>query len=221
MKSSTKMKSSDVVIVDYKLGNLYSIENACIYAGLQPNVTSLKQEIIKARAIILPGVGSFVTAMDNLKKLDLIAPLVDHVNKGKIIFGICLGMQLMFSESEEFGKTKGLDIISGAVSKFSSESKSFKVPHIGWNPIYSRDKKKWENSFLAGIEQNEFMYFVHSYYVIPDKKEDILTLSNYDSVEYCSSIIKNNIFATQFHPEKSGIKGIKILERFKEFVNEV
>ena len=221
MKYDKTMRNAKVAIVDYRMGNLLSVKRACMHVGLKPVITSDKQEIIKANAIILPGVGSFGSAVSNLEKLDLIAPIKDHVSSGKVLFGICLGMQLLFSNSEEGRCAKGLNIIDGVVSKFPSELKNkvIKVPHIGWNTIYSRNKTNWNNTPLSSIPQNEFMYFIHSFYVIPENRKSILTLTNYDGIEYCSSILNENIFATQFHPEKSGLIGIKIFQQFQYFIN--
>ena len=141
--------------------------------------------------------------------------------------GICLGLQLLFTESEEFGNTKGLGIIDGQVLRFPNESKVnsiIRVPQIGWNKIYRKDGidglKKWNNSPLLGIENNQFMYFVHSFYVKPQDKNNELTLTNYEGIEYCSSILFKNIFACQFHPEKSAIKGIEIYKNWAKKINK-
>lgn len=207
-------KGNEVVIIDYKLGNLFSVQHACIRVGLDPVITSEKKKLLSARAIILPGVGAFSDAMSNLEKLDLVTPLKDQAQKGVPILGICLGLQLLFSESEEFGSSKGLDLVKGSVKRFRSnpENRKIRVPQIGWNTIYSRNELTWDTSPLRSIPQNEFMYFVHSYYAQPDNAEEIVSLTNYEEIEYCSSVIKNNIFATQFHPEKSANMGIRIYE---------
>ena len=202
----------EVIIIDYKLGNLFSVKHACIKVGLSPVVTSDKALVSKAKAIILPGVGAFADAMENLKKMDLIAPLIDQVANQTPIFGICLGMQLLFNESEEFGISKGTGIIHGSIKKFPSRINeySIKIPHIGWNKIYHHDEKKWEKSPFSRIEQNEYMYFVHSFFAIPENPDNILSMTNYEGFEFCSAVISNNVFATQFHPEKSAIMGIEI-----------
>ena len=137
--------------------------------------------------------------------------------------GICLGMQLLMTQSEEFGIHEGLDIIKGSVIKFpiNSKDKTIKVPQVGWNniikPSFARENY-WDSSPLKDIDSGEFMYFVHSYYVIPANKETILSITNYENTEYCSSILYKNIFACQFHPEKSGEKGIEIYRKFKIFM---
>jgi glutamine amidotransferase len=209
---------NNIIIIDYQLCNLFSVEQACFKVGLNPIVTSRKEDLIDANAIILPGVGAFGNAMKNLKKLDLISPLKDLVQKGIPLLGICLGLQLLFEESEEYGIHKGLGFIKGTVNKIANtfNNKKIKVPTIGWNTIYNDNIDNWDNSFLKGVDQNSFMYFVHSYYTKPDDSKDILTLTNYEGFEYCSSIKKNNICAFQFHPEKSGVKGLEIYNNIKE-----
>lgn len=202
-------KKSTVAIVDYQLSNLFSVKNACSYVGLNPIITCDKIEIINADAVILPGVGAFGDAMKNLKKLGLINPIKKFISSGKPFMGVCLGMQLLFSESEEFGAHRGLNIVKGTVVKFFNRSKKIKVPQIGWNRIYSKTNN-WGKSPLRNSANNEYMYFVHSYFVKPKEKSSILTYTNYEGIEYCSGIFYKNIFATQFHPEKSGKEGIKI-----------
>jgi glutamine amidotransferase len=204
-----------VVIIDYGLGNLFSVNQACKTVGLNVNVSNLKDEILEADAIILPGVGAFIEAMNNLEKMDLINPIKNMVKEGKPFFGICLGMQLIFSKSEEFGSGKGLDLLPGLIKKFptSINGDVIKVPQIAWNKI-RMFKKKWEGTPLFDIEENEFMYFVHSYFVEPDFDDSIIAKTNYNGIEYCSAVFSNNIFATQFHPEKSSDKGIKIYKNW-------
>ena len=192
-----------IAIVDFEGGNLFSVIQACKTIGLNPFITHNYQEILKSDGLILPGVGSFPHAMKVLNKKDLVSPIKDFISSNKPFMGICLGFQLLFSESDEFENSKGLDIIQGSVKKFNFKNKKIKVPQIGWNKIYK--KNNWDNSPLRHVKQNEYMYFVHSYFVLPNNEKDILSLTNYEEFEYCSSIKKNNIFATQFHPEKSGV----------------
>ncbi|HEY0655310.1 MAG TPA: imidazole glycerol phosphate synthase subunit HisH [Chryseosolibacter sp.] len=207
------MSEKQVIILDYQLGNLFSVQQACSRVGLNARISSDKADIASADGIILPGVGAFAEAMANMKSLDLIEPLKDFVAKGKPLFGVCLGQQLLFTESEEFGSTKGLNFISGVIKKFPAYTvltNQVKVPQIGWNHIYPKSRE-WAHTPLDRIGPNTYVYFVHSYYVVPEKDENILTLTNYEGIEYCSSVIKNqNIFATQFHPEKSGELGLSI-----------
>ncbi len=211
----------DVVIIDYNAGNLFSVEHACLKVGLKAVVTSNKKIIEEAKAIILPGVGAFSDAMNNLKKLDIVRPLTDKVNSGTPIFGVCLGLQLLFTESEEFGNHKGLNFIEGNIIKFPNQlqDRRIKVPQIGWNKIYCKDQNNWDSSPLVGIPEGEFMYFVHSYYANPSNKSETTTLTEYEGIEYCSSILKNNIFATQFHPEKSAKWGIEMYKNWANSIN--
>lgn len=208
-----------VTIIDYQLGNLFSVQQACLYLGFDAEVSSDANRIAKADAIILPGVGAFADAMHNMQKLDLIEPIKDFVSSNKPFMGICLGLQLLFSESEEFGIHKGLDLIEGVVKKFPSQDideGKLKVPQIAWNTISPNQQSAWDNSPLSLCNFGDYMYFVHSFYVQPATDEVVLSTTNYGGYTYCSSILKNNIFACQFHPEKSGLGGIKI---YKSWLN--
>jgi glutamine amidotransferase len=197
-----------IVIVDYGMGNLRNVQKGFEYVHSEAKVTRNKKEIEKASAIVLPGVGAFKDCMENLEKFGLIESLLRSIEKGKPYLGICLGLQILFSESEEFGSQKGLDLISGKVVKFRPDPEH-KVPHMGWNTI---DKGK-DVPLLRGIESGDFFYFVHSYYVIPEEPQWVSTFTTYGS-PFVSSIWKENLFATQFHPEKSQQKGLRILENF-------
>ena len=204
-----------VVIIDYQLGNLFSVKQACDTVGINAKISSEKEDILNADALILPGVGAFNEAMNNLKNLELDVAIKQKVNNGTQIFGICLGQQLLFSESEEFGAGKGLDLISGIIKRFPEtiEERKIKVPHIAWNTIFKLNQE-WDNTALSDLSNEDFMYFIHSYYVNPSDDACILTQTNYDGIEFCSSILKNNIFATQFHPEKSADKGLSIYKNW-------
>lgn len=204
-----------VVIIDYQLGNLFSVKQACDTVGINAEISSNREDILNADALILPGVGAFIEAMNNLKKFGLDTAIQNKVNGGTPIFGICLGQQLLFTESEEFGAGKGLDLISGIIKRFPEtfEERKVKVPHIAWNTIFKLNQE-WDNTALKDLSNNDFMYFIHSYYVNPSDDACILTQTNYDGIEFCSSILKNNIFATQFHPEKSADKGISIYKNW-------
>jgi glutamine amidotransferase len=204
-----------VVIIDYQLGNLFSVKQACDKVGINVKISSNREDILNADALILPGVGAFIEAMNNLRKFGLNTVIQDKVKGGTPIFGICLGQQLLFTESEEFGAGKGLDLISGLIKRFPEtfDERKVKVPHIAWNTIFKLNQI-WDNTALSDLNNNDFMYFIHSYYVKPTDDNCILTLTNYDGIEFCSSILKNNIFATQFHPEKSADKGISIYKNW-------
>ena len=209
-------KEDKVAIIDYNLGNLFSVYHACASLGYNPKITNQKTDVIDADYLILPGVGAFGDAMDTLKRLDLVAPIKEYIATGKPFLGVCLGLQLLFTESEEFGNHKGLNIVEGVVHKFPSIDKMgniLKVPQIEWNQIFLTDKTKWEKSPLNCCKNGDFMYFVHSYYVLPSNKSVVLSTTTY-GLEYCSSIISNNIFACQFHTEKSGQHGIEIYKSF-------
>ena len=196
-----------IVVIDYGMGNLRSVSKALELVGAKVCVSSDGKEIARAKAVVLPGVGAFMQAMENLKRLNLINVIEDTVKENKPFLGICLGMQLLFSESEEGGQCPGLGIIAGKVKRFKGD---LKIPHIGWNQI----KIKNQNSgILKGIPGSSYMYFVHSYYGEPQDKRLISATTEY-GVEFAAAICKDNIYATQFHPEKSHSLGLKILENF-------
>lgn len=215
MQNITTANKKKVVVIDYQLGNLFSVKQACDTVEMNFIVSSLKSDVLAADALILPGVGAFQEAMNNLEKLDLIDAIKIKVNSGTPLFGICLGLQLLFTKSEEFGSGNGLNLIPGIIKRFpdSFDQRKIKVPHITWNQIYEYNYS-WKNTPLRDLKDNEFMYFIHSYYVKPDGENCILTNTNYDGIEFCSSVIKENIFATQFHPEKSADKGISIYKNW-------
>lgn len=206
-----------VTIIDYSLGNLFSVKQACDFVGMSAEISSNKHDIDAADALILPGVGAFIEAMQNLENLDIIDSIKQNVLDGKPIFGVCLGLQLLFSKSEEFGSKDGLNLIDGTIRKFPSiiDEKKVRVPQIAWNRITSKNKS-WRDTPLREIDTNDFMYFVHSYYVDPASDSCILTQTNYEGLNYCSGILQNNIFATQFHPEKSAKKGLSIYKNWAE-----
>lgn len=217
------IKEKKIVIIDYKNSNLFSVQNACKRIGLNPTITSDKKLLEHADAIILPGVGAFGDAMRTLEKYDLIVPIKDFVKSGRPFMGICLGLQLLFSESEEFACCKGLNLIEGRVRKFSPENllgDRIKVPHIGWNRINKIPSVGLAEDLspLKNIRDGEFMYFIHSYYVVPEKDSYCLTQTSYGGIEYCSSVFHDNLFATQFHPEKSAENGIKVYKNWAKTI---
>ena len=215
-----------VAIVDYKVGNLFSVEQACKTVGLESVITDRPDDILAADALILPGVGAFGEAMKNLYELNLIDPLKKFSDSGKPFMGICLGMQLLFSKSEEFGNCEGLNLIKGEVLKFPARNingKKIKIPQIGWNQIFNPSKSgnAWDSTPLGNIKKGEFMYFVHSFYVAASGSENILSTTEYEGIKYCSAVIKKNIFATQFHPEKSAENGLKIYRYWAEKIKSI
>lgn len=212
----SNLNHKNVVIVDYGLGNLFSVKRACEIAGLSPVISSFKEDVVNADALILPGVGAFGDAMQSLADLDLIEPLRDAAMAQKTMFGICLGFQLLMSMSYEFGEHEGLNILPGSVVRFDvtmDGDRTLKVPEVCWNKIYERDSS-WETSFLQGTQEGEYMYFVHSYYVKPDDEALTLSRTNYGGIEFCSSIQRGSLFACQFHPERSGVAGLRIYKNF-------
>lgn len=206
-----------VAIIDYQLSNLFSVKHTLDYLDVENQITSDKNIIASSDAAIIPGVGAFGDAMKNLQNLGLLNLIKEFISSKRPFMGVCLGMQLLFSQSEEFGTHKGLNIIPGKVKKFTSKKKIIKVPQIGWNQIF-KSKNSWENSPLKNIKNGEFMYFVHSYFVEPEDKSVILSETTYENIKYCSSLLSNNVFATQFHPEKSGLEGIKI---YKDWIKKL
>jgi imidazole glycerol-phosphate synthase subunit HisH len=203
-----------ISVVDYQMSNLFSVKNIFEHLGIKINVVSSAQEINAANALILPGIGAFGEAIANLERLQLITPIKNFITSGKPFMGICLGLQLLFSKSYEFGVHEGLGIIEGEVIKLPQEyqGRAMRVPTIGWNKISAYND--WVNTPLHNLKNNEFVYFVHSYYVKPNKDEWVLSTTQYNGLTYCSSLHKDNVFATQFHPEKSGGVGLEILRNW-------
>lgn len=197
----------DILVVDYGMGNLRSVSKALEKVGFSVKISSDPEEVKKANAIVLPGVGAFKDAVKNLRRMGLYGEIIRHMEKGKPYFGICLGLQLLFEKSYEFGESEGFGVVEGEVVLLPP---SVKVPHIGWNQLW----KKKPSSMLEGIRDGEYFYFVHSYHVVPKRKDLILTTTDY-GIDFVSSIEYENIFAVQFHPEKSQKAGLKILENFR------
>ena len=215
MKNYNRVRVS---IVNYGLGNLFSIKNAWNSVGIQAEITSSKDTILNSNLIVLPGVGAFGDAMDSLNELDLSNTIKEVANSETLIVSICLGMQLLMSKSCEFGEHKGLDIIKGEVLPLKNNNKKVKIPQVGWNKIskYTSYNLDWGNSPLKTLPENTYMYFVHSFYISPAKKDLILSTTNYGGIKFCSSIQSNNIFGFQFHPERSGHNGLQIYRNLAE-----
>jgi imidazole glycerol-phosphate synthase subunit HisH len=194
-----------IAIVDYGAGNLKSVTNALDFLKVKYKVTDKAKEIEKADKIIFPGVGSFGDCMQSLEKKSLISVLKKEIGK-KPYLGICLGLQVLFESSDESKGVKGLSIFKGKCRKF--DGKGLKVPQIGWNSINIVKKE-----LLEGVKDDSYFYFVHSYYVEPEDKAIVATETDY-GIEYCSGVSSGNVNAFQFHPERSGEIGLKILENF-------
>jgi glutamine amidotransferase len=200
-----------IAIIDYGMGNLRSVQKGFERCGFEAVVTRAAAQIESARGVVLPGVGAFSACMENLRRFDLIEPICRAVRQQKPFLGICLGFQLLFSESAEFGKQKGLDLFPGRVVGFQP-SENLKVPHMGWNRI----EKKKATPFLDGIATGDYVYFVHSFYVVPQDESVVATTTDYGE-EFVSSIATERLFACQFHPEKSQELGLRILANFGRF----
>ncbi|RJQ53524.1 MAG: imidazole glycerol phosphate synthase subunit HisH [Nitrospiraceae bacterium] len=232
-----------IAIIDYGMGNLRSVEKGFMKAGVDVTVTNSPGIVKKADGVVLPGVGAFKDCMRELTNLALVDAVVEAVNQGKPYLGICLGLQVLFSESEEFGRCRGLDVLRGKVVKFEFEDKGqgadetiqnskikiqnperltlnaqrlmLKVPHMGWNEI----KIQKDNPLFEGIPDKSYFYFVHSFYVVPDDASITASTTDY-GIEFTSSVWKDNIFAVQFHPEKSQEMGLRMLKNFGEIVSK-
>ena len=199
-----------IAIIDYDAGNLKSVEKALQYLGEECIVTRDKEKLLKADKIILPGVGAFGDAMEKLHKFELVDVIHKLVKENKQFLGICLGLQLMFESSEEGPGVKGLGLLPGKIVKFP-EKEGFKIPHMGWNSI---DVKEGSRLF-KGVSNNSYVYFVHSYYLQAENENDVAATTEYITHVH-ASVEHDNIFACQFHPEKSGDVGLRILKNFCE-----
>jgi len=198
-----------VAVIDYGLGNLRSVSKALEAVGAKVKVTNRTEDITCASAILLPGVGAFKRAMDNLVRLNILPSINRMIKEGKPFLGICLGLQVLFTESEEHGRRKGLDVIKGRVKRFSAD---VKIPHMGWNQIKIKNQKSRIKIFKDIPDENYF-YFVHSYYVEPQEEAVVVATTEYGQ-EFVSAVNKENVWGVQFHPEKSERLGLKILENF-------
>ena len=200
-----------IAIIDYGVGNLFSLKSSLNSIGADIVVSRDEKIIKKADKLILPGVGAFEDAAKKLKELSLDELIISEVNKGKEILGICLGMQMLFEKSYEFGEHKGLGLLKGEISPISDViPDNLKIPHIGWNSL---NIKKSNSKLFKYVNEGDFVYFVHSYYAT--KSEDVLATSEYGA-ELTAAVEKENIFGCQFHPEKSGKVGLNILKAFCE-----
>jgi imidazole glycerol-phosphate synthase subunit HisH len=199
--------NSETIIIDYGMGNLRSVEKAIEAVGGRPGISGIPEVIRKAARLILPGVGAFGDAMRNLRQNGLDSAIRESVSAGTPLLGLCLGLQLLFSHSEEFGSHEGLNLIPGKVLRFSDPG--LRIPHVGWNQIEGAGT----NPVLNGIPEGSYFYFVHSYYVKPDKPEDILRWTEYGR-RFCSIACRGNVWGAQFHPEKSQDMGKKLLGNF-------
>jgi imidazole glycerol-phosphate synthase subunit HisH len=206
------VSGTEVTIVDYGLGNLYSVTRALVYLGAKPELASDPERIASAHHVILPGVGAFGDGMKNLRERRFVEPLRAHASAGKPLLGICLGMQLLFTRSDEFGSHEGLGILPGDVVAIP-EDLGVKVPHIGWNRLEG-DAASWKGTLLEGIEPGSWVYFVHSFAVAPARTSTCLATTTYGGHAITAVARAGTVSGCQFHPEVSATAGLAILERF-------
>mgnify|MGYP006100100353 CR=1 FL=1 len=202
-------------IIDYGVGNIRSISNAISNFGVEALLTDSRDEILDCSGIILPGVGAFRHGIEKLKEKNLDLILADFIASNKPLLGICLGMQMLFTSSSEFGTSEGLGFIEGTVEQLPIQE-NCKLPHIAWTSIYPNSNRSWNNTLLNDVEINSDMYHVHSYFVNPTDEDYILSLSSYNDFQFCSTVQKNNILGCQYHPEKSGEAGLSVIKNFME-----
>jgi imidazole glycerol-phosphate synthase subunit HisH len=204
-----------ITIIDYGMGNLRSVQKAFEQVGCQAVVTADPAVADKADKLVLPGVGAFRDCMRNLEDGGFVAPIREHIASGRPFLGICVGMQLLLSDSVEFGLSRGLDIIPGHVVRFPDNmtvaGERLKVPHMGWNRLHIRRPCP----LFKGIDDGSYVYFVHSYYEQPDDPAAVAATSDY-GIEFCAAVWQENVMATQFHPEKSQVVGLRMLKNFGE-----
>lgn len=207
-----------IAVIDYGVGNLFSLLSSLNYVGLDTKLTNSIEEIKNANGIILPGVGAFRDAIGNLEKYGLKETLINEAKNGKPFLGICLGMQMLFEKSYEYGEYEGLGLINGTVEeikKYILENSDLKIPHMGWNSLIINERFK-NDKILKDVDNNEYVYYVHSYFAKTDMK-NIVTYSEYGTK--IPGIVKNeNVYGMQFHPEKSGDTGLKLLKNWGELI---
>lgn len=204
-----------IAVIDYGVGNIKSICRALDKSGVEVCLTKERGEVLSSDGVVLPGVGAFAHGMEKLIDQGLDEVLREFAASGKPILGICLGMQMLFDQSTEFGETKGLGLIPGIVQKLETLDESHeKLPHVSWNEIKLGNCTDWEETILNNIKDGEDMYFVHSYYVQPANDEDVLSKTVYSQFEYCSTVKHQSIYGCQYHPEKSANAGLKIIKNF-------
>ena len=203
-----------ITIIDYEMGNLRSVEKAFETLGHAVRVSGNPADLLATDKIVLPGVGAFRDCINNLRAGGFVEPLLQHVAAGKPLLGICVGMQMLFDESEEFGRHQGLGLVPGRVVRFPAgmeqAGERLKVPHMGWNNLHIRRPAP----IFKEIADGSFVYFVHSYYCMADNPADVAATCSYGDVEFCAAVWRDNLMATQFHPEKSQAIGLRIFDQF-------
>jgi glutamine amidotransferase len=211
------MSTPRVTVVDYGIGNLYSVQRALEKCGAEVSLARTAHEIAGAGRLVLPGVGAFADGMHGLHERDLVAPIVSHAVAGKPLLGICLGMQMMATSSDEFGHHEGLNLIPGhvrAIESIAIDGSHLKSPHIGWASIHPPTVGGWDGSILSDTPDATSVYLVHSFAMYPDEEVDILAECNYGGHRIAAAIRRGNVMGCQFHPEKSGPAGLRILANF-------
>ena len=203
-----------ITIIDYEMGNLRSVEKAFEKLGFDARVSNNPDDLLTTDKVVLPGVGAFKDCITNLRDGGFVEPLLQHVEAGKPLLGICVGMQMLFDESEEFGRHKGLGLIPGKVARFPAgmeeRGERLKVPHMGWNTIQIQRPAP----LFKDTAEGSYVYFVHSYYCAADNPDDVAASCRYGDIVFTAAIWRDNLMATQFHPEKSQDVGLKIFENF-------
>jgi glutamine amidotransferase len=203
-----------ITIIDYEMGNLRSVAKAFEKLGYAVRVSSNPADLLETDKIVLPGVGAFRDCISNLHAGGFVDPLLKHVARGKPLLGICVGMQMLFDESEEFGRHRGLGLVPGRVVRFPAGMEEggerLKVPHMGWNNLHICQPAP----IFRQTDEGSFVYFVHSYYCLAENQSDVAATCRYGDIEFCAAVWRGNLMATQFHPEKSQAVGLKIFDQF-------
>jgi glutamine amidotransferase len=206
-----------VTVLDYGIGNLFSVRHALEYCGASVELASQAESVKKAERLVIPGVGAFKDGIETLRSRGLEVPVQELAASGRPVLGICLGMQMLFSFSEEFGRHHGLGLIDGTVCeipKTGSNGRAHKIPHIGWGMLEKPENISWSKSIFHGLPEKTATYFVHSFHAVPKNDQDLLAFCLYDGVKISAAVRKGNIFGCQFHPEKSGEAGLSVLREF-------
>jgi glutamine amidotransferase len=218
-------QATRVAIVDYDLGNLFSVLQACKVAGIDAEITDDPKKVAAASAVILPGVGGFPQAMATLKRKGLVSSIKDQVAAGRPLFGICLGQQLLMQSSAAYGATEGLSLIEGDVVRLPDvagpNGRRLPIPHVGWGAITPSDAgAAWKDTPLGAAKPGAEFYFVHSYHVRPRHAEDVLALADFGHVKYCAAVRRGMVFGFQFHPERSGSVGLEFYRQMKRIIGQ-